>query len=575
MSPLIWIAAGLASTPLTADDVLLASDAASDDWFGFRLAPGGDIDGDGVPDLLVGAPDDDSITSDGGTIYVCFGAVTGLDPAACDEVGPSDPHTSDHFGMWLDGVGDVDGDGYDDVLVGSPEDDDGGSASGAAYVLYGSASGIDSSREDKLMPAEVMAGDEFGEALGAAGDLDGDGYADFAVGAPNHDGVESGSGAFWVFYGSASGPDSSRTQYVTPSGGDIGDSLGAAFASGDLDADGYSDLVVGAWGVTNGEGAVYAFHGSASGLDTTTGVMVQASDADKRTYFGLRAASAGDVDADGYDDVFVAAPGDDDNETNSGSVYVLFGGASGLSSEQEYHASDGAKSDELGYGLARGADVNGDGYSDLIAGSWSHDGCGNACGAAYVVYGSASGLDTSTEEILQPADGAATYDFGMAATGIGDLDADGADELAVGAPARDSWTGAVYPWWGTCPDADADGTCAVHDCDDADAAVDCIPDLAGPSPGVAGQWNAAVVTDVTPGAQVWFLAGPSGSSTASCGAELDLASVTRRTLRVADSTGQATFVDWIPSAASGTTRTWQVLVPSDCVVSASTSVTWL
>ncbi len=559
---------------LTAGDVLEASDAAVDDWFGYRVAAAGDVDCDGTPDLLVGAPDDDSNSSDGGSVYVCLGAPTGFDPASCDELLHSDPHASDHFGWGLAGVGDVDGDGCDDIVVGSKDDDDNGTSSGAAYVYFGSTSGLDTSSEHKLVPSEVGAGDEFGEALGAAGDLDADGYADFVVGAHKHDGVDSGSGGFWVYYGSSGGVDESRTRYVTQSAADPGDSLGASFAHGDFDGDGYTDLLVGAWGITNGEGAVYAWFGSASGLDTSIESVIQAGDADKRTYFGLRAAAAGDLDGDGYDDALVGAPGDDDVETNQGSVYVLYGGASGFSGEQELHASDGEKSDELGYAVASAGDVDGDGFDDLIAGAWAHSATDHSQGAAYVWYGSATGVDSSSEEKLEPADTGSTYDFGMSVAGVGDLDGDGADELVVGAPARDSWTGAAYPWWGACPDADGDGVCTVDDCDDADPTVDCVPALAGPSPGTAGSYNAFVVTDATPGATVVLVAGPSGSTTTTCGAELAVSTVTRRASRVATSAGLAIFVEWVPTAASGVTRTWQVLVPADCVVSEGVEVTW-
>ena len=144
---------------LSSEDKLVASDWAKYDYFGRSVAGAGDIDGDGYADVLVGVPFDDDNGTSSGSVYVYYGSSSGIDSASEDKLVASDGAADDYFGWSVTGAGDVDGDGYADVLVGAYKDEDNGSDSGSAYVYYGSSTGIDGASEDKLVASEGASDD--------------------------------------------------------------------------------------------------------------------------------------------------------------------------------------------------------------------------------------------------------------------------------------------------------------------------------------------------------------------------------------------------------------------------------
>ncbi|MFT5587402.1 MAG: hypothetical protein ACI9VR_005012, partial [Cognaticolwellia sp.] len=164
-----------AAWPITVDPLLLpfstvqqkivASDPDRSDAFGYAISSAGDLDGDGYDDLMVGAHFDNDMGLDSGSVYVYYGSASGLDTASEQKLTASDGASSDRFGSALAGGQDFDGDGYDDVAVGAWWDDDNGSYSGSAYIYYGSSTGVSLASEQKLTPADGAAGDQFGVTL--------------------------------------------------------------------------------------------------------------------------------------------------------------------------------------------------------------------------------------------------------------------------------------------------------------------------------------------------------------------------------------------------------------------------
>ncbi|MDP6947101.1 MAG: integrin alpha, partial [Myxococcota bacterium] len=231
------------------------------DDFGASLAAVGDLDGDGDPELLVGAPDDDEVGDNAGAVWVLFlnpdGSVKAESKISSSGGGLSGPlDVGDHFGSSLTTLGDIDGDGSQEIVVGSPNDDDGGENAGAVFVLSLDASGLVVA-EQKISALSggfggvLDVGDHFGSAVASMGDHDVDGVADVAVGSPGDDDGGENAGAVYVLLLDAGGAAQAETKIATGSGGftgalDIGDDFGHSLANvGDLNGDGFADLATG------------------------------------------------------------------------------------------------------------------------------------------------------------------------------------------------------------------------------------------------------------------------------------------------------------------------------------------
>jgi hypothetical protein len=341
-------------------------------------------------------------------------------------------------------AGDVDGDGFDDVLAGEPGwDDDAGNDAGAAYLFAGGDSG------PAATPTWTSVGDaafgEHGFAVAAAGDLDGDGFADVVVGAPSYDALHSEEGRAQVFMGGTGGLASSADwTYATTQ---LGSLAGWAVSSaGDVDGDGDDELLVGipSWdGGHRNEGRVLGFPGDPAGLDTYDWLVESNQNS---AYFGSALSSAGDVDADGYADVAIGAWYYDETYKNEGTAWVYLGAAGGLRSTPDWAAYGGANYAYMGWSLAGAGDVDDDGFDDLLVGMHGDDSGAADAGAAMLFSGSAAGLGATPS---WTATGASTSaNFGRAVAAAGDLDGDGIADVVIAAPYQDGtdnemgWAGA-------------------------------------------------------------------------------------------------------------------------------------
>ena len=353
------------------------------------------------------------------------------------------------FGFSVAGAGDVNGDGYDDVIVGAWRYDTGETDAGAAFVFYGSANGItDATPATANARIESdQADSELGENVAGAGDVNGDGYADIIVGAPRYDGGETDSGAAFVFLGSASG-----IADATPAGaharigsGQAGANMGVNVAgAGDVNGDGYDDVIVGAWrydASQTDEGGAFIFHGSATGIASGTPATARTRllAGQAGAQMGVSVAGAGDVNGDGYDDVIVGANTLDAGETDEGAAFVFLGSASGIADATPATASTRIEGNQpeawMGVSVAGAGDVNSDGYDDVIVGARRYDAGETDEGVAFVFYGSASGITDGTPATARTrlaGDQAGAW-MGHSVAGAGDVNGDGYDDVIVGA----------------------------------------------------------------------------------------------------------------------------------------------
>jgi hypothetical protein len=415
------------------------SDAEQYEYFGMALTVG-DFDGDGYYDLAVGVPGEDVGTANqAGAVHVIYGSASGgLDVAGNQywdqgvEYAAGSPEENDHFGGAL-AAGDFDGDGYDDLAIGIPDEDIGTVVdAGGVQVMYGTASGL-TAIGDKIWDqgAGAELADQYGDAV-AAGDFDNDGYDDLAVGIPREDlGSVANTGAVEIYYGSAAGLTtrvSNQFWHQDRSGvaddAEENDFFGSALTVGDFDNDGYADLAIGVPYEDVGSpavadaGAVNVLYGSSSGITASGsdywhqdygGIGSLCEDSDR---FGF-ALTAGDFNGDGRDDLAVGLPYEDWDLHDAGIVQVLYGSDTGITDEadqlwhQDVQYVEGAEEadDRFGYAVAAG-NFDGDGYADLAIGvPYEAIGSVGQAGAVNVLFGSASGLTAAGDQLLYQGNG--------------------------------------------------------------------------------------------------------------------------------------------------------------------------
>ncbi|MCX6546028.1 MAG: FG-GAP-like repeat-containing protein [Acidobacteria bacterium] len=409
---------GASGLSTTASTTVLGETAG--DYFGFSVAPAGDVNGDGYADIVIGAFWYQSAT---GRAYVFLGGATGLAATAPTILTGVAPGTN--FGVSVATAGDVNGDGYADVVVAAEGT---GSLTGLVSVYLGGASGLATTAATTL--SGEVAGDSFGRSVATAGDVNGDGYADLVVGAHAYN---SSTGRAHVYLGGGSGVATTAATTWTGEAGTYSDFGRSVASAGDVNGDGYADVVVGAYYYDySGTGRVYLYLGGPNGLATTPATILTGETAGNE--FGYVVATAGDVNGDGYADVIVGETG---YVRGYGRVYVYLGGPGGLATTPATTLT-GAVDEQVGWSAGTAGDVNGDGYADVLVGA-------AGSGRAYVYLGGAGGLATTPATTLT---GAAGDQFGCSVATAGDVNGDGYADVVVGAKSYNNWDGKAYLFLG-------------------------------------------------------------------------------------------------------------------------------
>jgi hypothetical protein len=316
------------------------------------------------------------------------------------------------------------------------------------HVLAYDHNAAHSPASGSLLPTPAWTGESdqenarYGVSVNTAGDVNNDGYDDLIVGASGYDNIELNEGAAFFYFGSPEGPSDTHAWMIEGNEGAAIAGLSVASA-GDVNGDGYDDVIVGARGLGEGGGA-RVFHGSPIGPSSVPDWEV-VIDSPNSAAFGWAVASAGDANGDGYDDVIVGAPtySKPTDPNQEGRAFVYHGSVDGLSTVPDWTTAGGQVNAKYGYSVNTAGDVDGDGFDEVIVGAWEYDNGETEEGRAYVYYGSESGLSTVPDWIFENNEIRAC--LGGSVGTAGDVNSDGYDDVVVGAAYNECWDGPSSP----------------------------------------------------------------------------------------------------------------------------------
>ncbi|MCP5062882.1 MAG: T9SS type A sorting domain-containing protein [Ignavibacteriae bacterium] len=377
--------------------------------FGYSVSNAGDVNDDGYADVIVGAYGYDS----DGSAYIYFGGNSQSETADIILYG-----NGGSFGFSVSGAGDINNDGFDDVIVGAYSYN---SSTGRVYVYYGG------NKMDQFYDIVLDGGDtidRFGRSVSKAGDVNGDGYDDIIVGAHAY---KEYKGRAFIYFGNNNMDDiADVTMIGEVNSYEFGYSVSNA---GDVNNDGYDDVIVGAHEAYSSYGAAYLYLGGNFMNDSIDAIMIGE---EKGGLFGRSVSGAGDVNNDGFSDVIIGAASHD-FYTGSGRAYIYYGGIklyyAGIKRKKVADITLMGDGDDtsFGFSVSNAGDVNGDGYDDVIVGAFGYN---TSVEAAYIYYGGRT-LDSSADVILKGE--VDNSNFGYSVSSAGDVNKDGYDDVIIGA----------------------------------------------------------------------------------------------------------------------------------------------
>ena len=432
------VTGGLDAAALDGTNGFALNGIAPDDISGRSVSSAGDINGDGIDDLIIGSNGADANGAPNtGQSYVVFGQTGGFDAEfelssllavnggdgsngfALNGIAPDD-----FSGNSVSSAGDVNGDGIDDLIIGASNADPNGSRSGESYVVFGQSGGFGAEFDLASLNGSngfvlngIDSDDQSGVSVSSAGDINGDGIDDILIGASRAEPNGSNSGQSYVVFGQTGGftaefdlgTISSGTGVLINGANTSGNSGDAVFSAGDINGDGFDDVIIGANRAFRSGifelGESYIIFGDAAignsgpinagALDGNNGFVFTISSPSDDARIGQSVSAAGDINGDGIDDLIIGAgEGDSVSGDETGLAYILYGdsGLRGGSATFDAASLDGTNGfviegvdifDAIGSSVSSAGDVNGDGFDDILIADTS----GSSAGESYVVFG--------------------------------------------------------------------------------------------------------------------------------------------------------------------------------------------
>ena len=432
---------------------------------GETLAPAGDVNGDGLDDFLIGLSYGDlaDVPEGRGVVFLLMGDAEGdMDLPSGHSLYRTfwGEENGDEAGAAMAGVGDVNGDGFDDFAVGAPGNDAGGNEAGQVYLFFGE----DVAQLDMDLAGASFIGeapnDRAGTSVAGVGDVNGDGLDDILIGAYRNDESASAAGQAYLVLGRASGWGTG-VSLAEADASFLGEEANAAAGwsvagAGDVNGDGLGDMLIGstyASDLPGADGIIYLVFGRTWGWESDLSL----ADADASLWPGTAYASlsgVGDLNGDGLDDLAVGLKSAESEDGRGGAVALLFGKTEGWVQGEDLLVADvliWAEQTPGGAGesVAGAGDVNGDGFDDLLIGAPYNSEVADRAGQAYLVLGRDGGWEDAA--LLEHADGSFQGEgldarAGAAVAAAGDVDGDGLGDFLVGSPTYECCEDWEEPW---------------------------------------------------------------------------------------------------------------------------------